>query len=205
MGWGEISLLWSEACNHIQDLYVHNIGTISSPNQLLLVKEELLLMAETVTDDFFGLKPVALFETMRSLWKRFEALQVEFVCAQWTQLLASTPLQPLHATSYEIFQSQVRSFQLDMINFDEYDLASPTTVSGGATVAPFLSSSGSIQVHDAHHYDYWLTIDPIAFLHTIRTACDGVRKQVSSFHLLILFYFTSLMNSCFCALTESTL
>ena len=68
----EMADLWDDACGRLQSLFEQQVHSISSPSQMLQIKEELLLMAEAVSDDFFGLKPHLLYETMRTLWRPFE-------------------------------------------------------------------------------------------------------------------------------------
>lgn len=79
------------------------------------IKEEILLLCETVSDEFFSLRTYNLYETMRNLFERFESLQVKSVVLICQSLLQECSYQPSYISSEEIFITQIRAFQLDTL------------------------------------------------------------------------------------------
>lgn len=72
----ELSILWDRSVEYLHAFISRHMNTISNVEQLLQIKEELLILSELVSDDLFNLRPHGLYEIIRSMWSSFETLQV---------------------------------------------------------------------------------------------------------------------------------
>jgi hypothetical protein len=133
----EIAQLWESVCLRIDDFVVANMAQLSSPDEILQVKEELLLMVETVADEAIGLKQHSLYESMRKLWPRFADLQLDWVSGECISALEQSAYQPMHVVSENILTQMIRAYRLDTIQVegDEGGAANLSTSFSGLAAA----------------------------------------------------------------------
>jgi hypothetical protein len=115
----EISHLWEKACVHIDRLCTNLSITASSPEELINIKEELLLLIDTVSDDSFGFRVNIINDTMKNLWEIFEGLQVDAVMRSCSNALDKSAYQPYYVNSDEVFKKFIRAYRLDTIEINE--------------------------------------------------------------------------------------
>lgn len=113
--YAEISSLWDEACGVITKLCRSLAITVTSPDQLIGVKEDILLLIDVVSDEAYGLSPKPLYGAMRGLWEIFRGLQISAVISSCTDALDMCAYQPYSATTQQQYLTQVKAFQLDLI------------------------------------------------------------------------------------------
>lgn len=115
--WNQLQDLWADACEQVKTFCEAHVDKVKTPNEILLLKEQILLASETLSDDAFGYKDDMLMSTSNVLWSVFVNLQVESskqVCEQAFVLSGS---QPIYITSYENFETKVKGFALDRLTF----------------------------------------------------------------------------------------
>eukprot|EP01032_Pedospumella_encystans_P016306 gene16306-18606_t len=117
----ELAALWDEACGVISKLCGSLSITVTSPDVLIRIKEDLLLLIDVATDDAYGFSPKPIFEIMRDLWDTFRGLQMTDVISSCTDALEMCAYQPYSATTLQQFQTQVQAFQLDVIEVSDED------------------------------------------------------------------------------------
>eukprot|EP01034_Spumella_vulgaris_P021773 gene21773-27838_t len=117
--YSELSALWDRACNHINNLCFNLAITLTSPDVLINIKEELLLLIDVVADESFGFKVAGLLDVMKNLWEVFEGLQMDSIVRACTDALDQCAYQPFYVTSLEVFNKQVRAFRLDSIELND--------------------------------------------------------------------------------------
>eukprot|EP01038_Epipyxis_sp_PR26KG_P011269 gene11269-15120_t len=114
----ELSNLWDRACAHIQELCTSLGMLATSPDEFLLVKEEILLLIETMSDEGYELKASTLYDVMRNLWDTFQTLQIGSLLKSCAGALENCAYQPLYVSNDEVFNSQIRAFRLDVIELN---------------------------------------------------------------------------------------
>lgn len=115
----EIEMLWERACIHISGLCDGLALTLTSPNALLAIKDEILLLIEICFDESYGLKCNHLRAILKRQWDIFEGLQVaalQRVCANASEI---SSYQSLYVSTAEIFENQVRAYRLDSIELND--------------------------------------------------------------------------------------
>lgn len=133
----EIALLWDTVGQRIDEFLVANMADLSNPDEVLLIKEELLLMIETVADEAVGLKQHSLFETMRKLWARFADLQLEWISNECIMALEHSAYQPMQVNNETALVQSIRAYRLDSVQVggDESDVGSGGTGTAGLAAA----------------------------------------------------------------------
>jgi hypothetical protein len=113
--YADISGLWDDACAVITKLCGSLAITVTSPDSLIAVKEDVLLLIDVVADEAYGLTPKPLYGAMRGMWEIFRGLQISAAVSSCTDALDMCAYQPYSATTSQQFQTQVKAFQLDVI------------------------------------------------------------------------------------------
>ena len=111
--WNELQVLWADACEQLQGFCEAHIDNVKSPNHILLLKEQLLLASETLTDDAFGYKDDPLMAITNVLWSVFVNLQVNSAENVCQEAFITSGSQPMYVTTYEMFETKVKCFLLD--------------------------------------------------------------------------------------------
>ena len=90
----DMTALWERACASINRIIVRWTSSSMTmlPHMLLIMREDLLLLIETVSDDLYGFRTFELLEIMRNLWDRYH--QSHIICIIHTYIL--------HLSSYSI-------------------------------------------------------------------------------------------------------
>lgn len=115
--WNKLQELWAGACEQIRVFCEAHVDKVRSPNEILLLKELLLLARETLADDAFGYKDDLLMAATNVLWSAFVNLQVASVKDVCEKAVVSSGIQPMYITSYETFEVKVKGFSLDKMEF----------------------------------------------------------------------------------------
>lgn len=113
-----MSILWDKSVNYLHAFISRHLSTISTPEQLLQVKEELLLLCELVSDEMFGLRAQGIYEIIRSLWSNFEIVQQRTVNSSVSYMLQHCAFQPFHVSNEQIYVQKIKAFLLESINLD---------------------------------------------------------------------------------------
>jgi hypothetical protein len=114
----ELSILWDRSVSYLHAFISRHLSTISTPEQLLQVKEELLLLCELVSDDLFGLRAQGIYEIIRSLWNSFELVQQGTINSSVSYMLQHCAFQPFHVSNEKIYARKIKAYRLESINLD---------------------------------------------------------------------------------------
>lgn len=117
--WMEVHTLWDKACGYLHAFVGRHCDSVRTPDQMLQIKEELLLLAETVTDDMFDLSSHGVFETMRYLWVAFESIQLHFIMDVCNDAFLMSAFQPYFVSEEDIFIKKIKAFNLENLRLDE--------------------------------------------------------------------------------------
>lgn len=115
----EMSILWDRSINYLHAFISRHIQTVSTSEQILQIKEELLLLSELVNDDLFNLRSHGIFEIIRYMWNSFESIQVTGVIQSVSYALKNCAFQPFYVDKYEVFLSEIKAYNLDFISLDQ--------------------------------------------------------------------------------------
>ena len=115
--WNQLQVLWADACEQIKTFCETHIDNVKTPNEILLLKEQLLLASETLADEAFGYKDDLLMATSNVLWSVFVNLQVKSSKEVCEQAFVTSGSQPIYVTSQEMFDTEVKGFLLDKMVF----------------------------------------------------------------------------------------
>lgn len=107
--------LWDSALQKLSQICDKYSKTISTPYDVLIIKEELLIFSETVTDDAFGLRDHSIFEIIKNFWDKFEEVQVKAIVRGCIRSLKQSAFQPLYVTTEEVFLQKIKAFRLDTV------------------------------------------------------------------------------------------
>ena len=116
--YSDISLLWENSCTSLSNIIKKYLLTIATPQQLILIREELLLLIETTSDASIGLKPFELNEIQRYLWDRFVEVQVDNIIDKCVAAIDVSQYQQMYVTDEELFRNSIKAFMLDSLPFD---------------------------------------------------------------------------------------
>ncbi|CAM9465550.1 unnamed protein product, partial [Ectocarpus fasciculatus] len=111
----DLKTLWKATCADIGVLCRKYVPMMSDPSSILQVKEELLLITETMNDTSLGFSAGfsgSMLDIANDLWPDFERTQLEYVRKEWLSALMKTAYQPLLVDSEEVFRTQVKIFGL---------------------------------------------------------------------------------------------
>lgn len=111
----DLASMWEEACAVISKICNALAITVTSPDELIRIKEDILLLIDVAIDDAYGFSPKPLYAVMRGMWEMFRGLQISAVISSCNDALDMCAYQPYSATTVQQFQTQVRAFMLDII------------------------------------------------------------------------------------------
>ena len=115
--WNQLKDLWLIACNLARDCLLRHAHSVQRVEEILQLKEEVILAAETAADDAFGFRDGALFELCTVLWEPFLALLVDSVAAVTTDCLSTLAYQPMYVASEFVHEEMIKPFFLDKAHF----------------------------------------------------------------------------------------
>lgn len=107
--------LWDNALQKLSQMCERYTKTIMTPRDVLIIKEELLIFSETVTDDAFGLRVHAIFEIIKNFWDKFEEVQVKAIVKGCVLSLKQSAFQPFYVSTEDVFISKIKAFRLDTV------------------------------------------------------------------------------------------
>lgn len=116
----DIRQLWNRTCNRLYAMCLEFAITLTSIDDMLCMKEDLLLMVDTVSDEaFLGLNTDKLHEIIKSLLDRFEFLIIQRVKVVAEKTFSTMLYQAYEAKNADSYKRVVWSFGLDE-NSNEY-------------------------------------------------------------------------------------
>jgi uncharacterized protein YneF (UPF0154 family) len=126
----ELTILWDQFGSKLEVFLIKFIPLFKTPEEVLLVKEDLLLFVESTNDVFFNFKdpkdPLSLssndnkvLSCLSVLWTRFEEVQVSAVIERCRECLENSHYQPLYVETEIQFLSQIRAFNIEDLQMDD--------------------------------------------------------------------------------------
>lgn len=122
----ELAALWDELCSKVDQFLSSNLRRLVSPEQVLLIKEELLLFIETTNDAIFHSKNTVisnnnnkLFIVLSNCWDAFENLQVTAATSRCKLELDGCQYQSLYVETEAEYISLIKSFRIQNLMYDE--------------------------------------------------------------------------------------
>ena len=100
----ELRLLWEQQNRRILKLIKKYYETLTTPNHILSIKEDILLIIDTISDSALDLSIEPMYDILNYLWERFEIIQIN----------------TLMKTSKEIYTSNLNILH-KINNLDEYN------------------------------------------------------------------------------------
>jgi hypothetical protein len=116
--WTQLRELWGTACTLVEGLIQKFINSLSHSDQVLKLKECLLLVHETLYDDAFGLKDRSILDGTNILWSKLNDLHMQSVTDTFTAILNQESYQPLFVSSFSQYKALVINFELDSSHFN---------------------------------------------------------------------------------------
>lgn len=117
--WQELVNLWEMSCKDIADFCTRHIDAITTPDEAMVIKETLLVFAESMSEEAFGLRPNTLLDIMQVIWNRFEKLQLDYIMKVCSIALDNSSYQPMTITSEAQFISDVKAYKLENIQLED--------------------------------------------------------------------------------------
>ncbi len=125
--WQEIVDLWTAACVRLDILVARHTDALRTVEQVLLVKDEISLLAEACNDEALGLPCSPLYETIRLLWNRFEELQIAATTeAVVIASVSSSAYEGFYVKDTKTLATKVLAFSLEKVKLEEPELPSDT-------------------------------------------------------------------------------
>lgn len=116
----ELNALWDRACGEVLELCIENAAPeMDSPDGLLLIKEELLLLAETLSDEAFGLRPLVLQDITAGLWTRFMAALATHAETFIGATVNDRALKQPTLRADRSLDNEIKALHLDQIRLEE--------------------------------------------------------------------------------------
>lgn len=122
--------LWTEAMQHLETVLQSLAITITSPDDMIQIKEELVLLLHVMTDDMFNFDCTNLVSVIVNLFEIFEALEVQLLTRNTISALEKCAYQSFLVKDYESFVAQIRPYQLDRIEINHESYMMPTGAEG---------------------------------------------------------------------------
>jgi len=118
--WPEIIELWTTTCIRLDILVARQTDSLRTPEQILMVKDEISLLAEICNDEALGLPTSPLYETIRLLWSRFEELQIGAIHeAVVVASISHKAYEGLYVMDMKTLATKVLAFSLENVQFEE--------------------------------------------------------------------------------------
>ena len=157
----DIRQLWNRTCNRLYTMCLEFALTLTSIDDMLCMKEDLLLMVDTVSDEaFLGLNTDKLHEIIKSLLDRFEWLIIDRIKSVADSTFSTMLYQAYEAKNADTYKRFVWSFGLDE-NSNEYMMFKDKGTKKKATKKHFFPPNGLSSSDDrvANAYDMY-TLGP---------------------------------------------
>ncbi len=118
--WQEIIELWTNACIRLDILVARQSDSLRTPEQILMVKDEISLLAEACNDESLGLPPSQLYETIRLMWSRFEEVQIGAIHeAVVVASVSHKAYEGFYVTDMKTLATKVLAFSLENVKLEE--------------------------------------------------------------------------------------
>ena len=122
----ELNALWDEFCSKLDIFLSRSLIGLTSPEEMLVVKEELLLFIETTNDAIFQAKDVVqssdsnkIYIVMSKCWDSFEVLQVDSAMERCKLELDGCLYQSLYVDTEARYSSLIKAFHIETLMYDE--------------------------------------------------------------------------------------
>jgi hypothetical protein len=127
----ELESLWFQSIDKFQSLLTQMAITLSSCDELIQIKEEILLVIHIASDEMFGFSVLPLLQVLSTLWEIFDALQIQSMTRSILSALDKSAYQPFYVSSYDIYCNQIRSYALELIEINQENQATRSMPSNG--------------------------------------------------------------------------
>ncbi len=144
----ELENLWFQSIERFQSLLTQMAITLSSSDDLIQIKEEILLVIHVVSDEMFGFNVTPLLQVLSTLWEMFDALQIQSMTRNILSSLEKSAYQPFYVSSYDVYYNQIRSYALELIEINQENHATRSGVGGGSNMD---GSSGGDHRHNSNN------------------------------------------------------
>lgn len=146
----ELTALWDEFCGELDKFLGKYLTLLRRPEEVLSVKEDLLLFIETTDDAIFHAggagghtgdrdsdsKSSKIMQVLGNMWTSFEAVQVGATTVRCRAALDGCQYHSLYIGSEQQFQSQIKAFNIEgLLDFDDNNNTPPGEESGGGAGA----------------------------------------------------------------------
>ena len=142
----ELTALWLEFNTRLEAFLAAHLSKLTHPEELLLMKEELLLFSETTNDAIFHstdvvhTADVSVLLVLSSCWDQFESLQVTVTASRCKLELDGCLYQSLYVESEAQYVAMIKAFHIENLMDDE-GRGGGSLGSLGADTSPSLSDS----------------------------------------------------------------
>jgi hypothetical protein len=116
--WTQLRDIWNNSCCIVEGIIAKYKSTLNTPDQVLKIKEILLVAHETVIDEAVGMKDRSILDGTNLLWDKFVELQVKCTKDSCKTILNQELYQPLYVTTFSHYKNLVLKFQLDSAHFN---------------------------------------------------------------------------------------
>jgi len=112
----EIIKLWDNSCQLIHKLCTNFIITVTSPDILIRIKDEIILLMNVINDEAYLFPCEILHDILRQIWEIFKCLLTTETIRRCIDISNNKcAYQPYVSSSEEDYLTQVKAFQLDII------------------------------------------------------------------------------------------
>jgi hypothetical protein len=195
----ELDYLWEETIEEFTNICLHFAITLTSPNELIQIKEEIVVILFVILDNnifYPHWNITVLLKSIKRLWEIFDALQVQLLQKNIFLFLSKASFQPLQITSYNSLYLQMKFYQIDFVEINDDTSSSlsnkyqcPPSVSSEQSVGEksskpqqrtsyHLSSSSSSSSNPAY-LSVSLPRKELMSAHRVEASLDALEKELS--------------------------
>ena len=147
----EVANLWKTVDTHINKLCLDLSFHISRPEDVIRLKEHIIVLIEVVSDDAYNFRTDVLYDTIKQLWHVFENISLVSLEQLCMATFNECRYQPFYVTTALAYQYQVEGFKLHVLN-DGAGIGCSSTSMSGSSSADDMEMDGDIFAAD-HRQD----------------------------------------------------
>ena len=141
----ELSALWETSCTSLDQFLSRHLPSLTSPEEALLLKEDILLFAESTADAIFHSRGAGnerererdgnkVLSVLNTVWISFEKLQVNAATARCKLALDNCQYQSLYVSTELQYLTLIKAFHIE--NLSEEDSGVVSNVGGALGYGP---------------------------------------------------------------------
>ena len=122
----ELTALWDDFCNECDKFLSRHLSKVSKPEEILLLKEDLLLFVETTSDAIFysrsstqGRESNKVLAVLSNIWNTFEAIQVKATTARCQNALNNCQYESLYIDTEQQYLTLIKAYHIETLMDDE--------------------------------------------------------------------------------------